>query len=63
MVHIKPVRCESENLGGLIKQTKKLYIWEFYLDDELIIIEFFYSLLTRKRRIEVNKILKYEDIS
>ena len=63
MANVVPVRCESENLGSLIKQSKKHFIWEFYLDDELLIIEFFYSLLTRKRRIEINKILKYENIS
>lgn len=60
---IRDLQFEASDIGKNIKTSKRLYKWIFFLNDKLQRVELFQSLVSGKRKANLNGNMIYEDIS
>ena len=36
MIHIRPIKCDVEETGNIIKSLYKVFYWELYLDNKYV---------------------------
>ena len=62
MSELKDMIYISRDVGGALKSSKHQFVWGFTLDDKRILIHFYISYLTHKKKIIYNqKVIREED--
>ena len=61
MSKLKDIIYTSKDIGEIIKSTKHHFIWGFTLDDKRVVIQFYISKMSNKRKIIYNQEVVQED--
>lgn len=60
MTNLRVVNYSEKNAGKTLKFTKKLYTWELFLDDKPVLVQFFRSKVTSKKKVLVNSEVRFK---